>query len=468
LPTALQLAGVRPIDIAVAAQRTQIAAAELERANLFWLPNLYLGVDYQRHDGQIQETPGRVFTTSRSAVLLGAGPVLSFAVTDAIYGPLAARQVLRAARANEQTAANDTMLAVAEAYFTVQQARGDLAGALDAVGRAEDLVRRIEQLAGGLVPQAGGLISQVEINRARAELARRQEAAELARERWETASAELTRLLRLAPSALVNPVEPPQLDVTLIDLGRPVDELIPIGLTSRPELASQQALVQATLARLRQERVRPLVPSVILRPATTSPSNLLAGGYFGGGLNSNLSNFDARSDFDMQLVWELQNLGFGNRALVNQRRGEHEVAILELFRTQDRVAAEVAQAYAQAKRAARRVRQAEAGVREAVESANKNVAGVTQPRLAGGAIVLVIRPQEAVAAVQALAQGYTDYFGAVADYNRAQFRLYRALGQPAQYVVQVQQVPTIAAPATLPPAAPAGPGDPTADPGPKP
>src|SRR5438105_1193422 len=52
LPTALQLAGVRPIDIAVATQRTQIAAAELDRANLFWLPNLYLGADYQRHDGQ--------------------------------------------------------------------------------------------------------------------------------------------------------------------------------------------------------------------------------------------------------------------------------------------------------------------------------------------------------------------------------------------------------------------------------
>src|SRR5207247_6141854 len=91
----------------------------------------------------------------------------------------------------------------------------------------------------------------------------------------------------------------------------------PIGLTNRPELASQQAMVEATLARLRQERIRPLVPSVILRPATTSPSSLLAGGYFGGGINSNLSNFGARSDFDAQLVWEFQNLGFGNRAAAN-------------------------------------------------------------------------------------------------------------------------------------------------------
>ena len=43
-----------------------------------------------------------------------------------------------------------------------------------------------------------------------------------------------------------------------------------------------------------------------------------------------------------------------------------------------------------------------------------------------------MRPQEAVAAVQALAQAYADYYGAVADANRAQFRLYRALRRPAR------------------------------------
>jgi hypothetical protein len=45
-----------------------------------------------------------------------------------------------------------------------------------------------------------------------------------------------------------------------------------------------------------------------------------------------------------------------------------------------------------------------------------------------------VRPQEVVAAIQALAQAYTDYFGAVTDYDRAQFRLYRALGRPVQLV----------------------------------
>src|SRR6266853_5414608 len=79
----------------------------------------------------------------------------------------------------------------------------------------------------------------------------------------------------------------------------PRSTLFPYTTLFRPELATQQALVQATLVRLRQERLRPLIPSVLLRGASTNPSlGTLAGGYFGGGMNDKLSNFGARSDFD--------------------------------------------------------------------------------------------------------------------------------------------------------------------------
>src|SRR6266849_5886582 len=64
LPTALQLAGVRPIDVGLASERIRLAAAQLERAQVLWLPTINLGVEYSRHDGQIQETPGTVFGTS--------------------------------------------------------------------------------------------------------------------------------------------------------------------------------------------------------------------------------------------------------------------------------------------------------------------------------------------------------------------------------------------------------------------
>jgi outer membrane protein TolC len=426
LPTALKLAGVRPLDIAAAAARIRLAAAELQRAQVLWLPTVYLGADYFRHDGQLQDVAGNVFGTSKTSVMFGAGPFAVFAISDALFEPLAARQVLRAREATLQTARNDTLLAVAEAYFNVQQARGDLAGAEDAALKAEELVRRVEPLVRFATP--------VEVNRARAELFHRRQLVTAARERWRTASAELARLLRLEPSALVEPLEPPYLRITLIPPDCPVDELIPVALTSRPELATQQALVQFTLQRLRQERLRPLIPSVWLRGTSTPATGTLAGGVFGGGLNGRIGDFSARSDFDVQLLWELRNFGLANLALVKARRAENELAVLDLLRVQDNVAAEVVQAHAQLQSAASRLLDAENGLKEAAESARKNleVFGKTIP--AGAALILVIRPQEVVAAIQALGQANSNYFAAVADYDRAQFRLYHALGRPAQAV----------------------------------
>ena len=431
LPTAMKLAGAEPLDIAIATARLQVASAQLQRANVLWLPSVQIGGDYFRQDGQIQDVVGNVFGTSKSTLMVGAGPGLSFAVSDAIFAPLAARQVLRARESGVQTAVNDSLYAVATAYFDVQQARGRIAGTIDTVKRAEELTRRIEKLGGALVPA-------VEVNRARTELARRRQAVELALESRDTASAELARLLRLTPSALIEPIEPPHLRVDLIDLNQSVDELIPIGLTHRPELAANKALVLATLARLRQERIRPLIPSILIRGAATNPAGTLSTGYFGGGINDKLSNFSARNSIDVQVLWELKNLGLGNRAAVREQRAENELAVLELFRTQDRVAAEIVQAHAQARRAANRVHDAEEGLREARITAEKNLEGFSQTRRVGETLTLVFRPQEVVATITALDLAYQDYYGAIADANRAQFRLYRALGHPAQCIGDVR------------------------------
>jgi outer membrane protein TolC len=425
LATALQLAGARPLDVQIAGRQVAAAAAAFDRARVLWLPNIAVGFDYFAHAGPQQIFAGEILRSTRSSFMVGFGPNMVFNFSDAVYAPLAARQDLRARQAVQQAAVNDVSYQVADAYSAVQQARGELAGALVAEKMAADLARRASALAAGLAPPA-------EENRAKVELARRRQVAISARERWRSAGAELGRLLRLDPTQLVEPVEPPFLPVTVIDPASPVDDLIPIALSTRPELAGQQAVVQATLARLKQEKVRPLVPSLAVRSVSTNPSGSLGYGVFGGGPNDRLDNFSGRFDIDMQLVWEFQALGLGNRARVAERKAENEAALLDLFRTQDRIAAEVVQAFAQARAAAERLNEAEPALREAIDLANRSLDGLGQTRRVGDAVVLVVRPQEAVAAVQALGQANADFFTAVADYNRAQFRLYRALGHPAQ------------------------------------
>jgi outer membrane protein TolC len=426
LATALRLADARPLIIEAARAAIESEYGLYEQARVLWLPNIYLGMDYQRHDGaQDNILTGQPLLGTRQQFLAGGGAQAVFALTDAIYSPLAERQLVRARNLQVQTAKNDALLSVATSYFDVQQARGTLAGNRDCIVRARDLSRRISALGRGLTPQ-------IEVERANTLLANLEQQAASSYQDWLTSSAALARALRLDPAAIVVPLEPPHLQVTVIPPKETVDDLIPVGLTNRPELAVQQAIVQATLVRLKQERMRPLIPSLVLQSNAT-PTGYLGAGVFGTGSNS-LSNWSGRSDWDAEVVWELKNLGFGNRGLITQRRGEQRQAVVELFNIQDAVAQDVAQAHAAVRAAAIRVRQADAELKSALISYDGNLKGLSETVRAGELLQLVNRPQEVVAALQQLQQAYFDFFSSTNDYNRAEFRLFHAVGYPARRI----------------------------------
>ena len=149
LPAALQLAGVRPLDIAAATLEVKQGLAVLLQAKVLWIPNLNAGVDYFRHDGVQQNIfTGDNFRKDRQSFFVGGGPTLNVALTDAIYEPLAQRRVVAARVANVQTARNDVLLAVSQAYFTLQDARGRLSVSRRRSSRAQCLV----DFAVGLAP----------------------------------------------------------------------------------------------------------------------------------------------------------------------------------------------------------------------------------------------------------------------------------------------------------------------------
>lgn len=445
LSAALKLAGSRPLDIAIADQQVTLASKQLDRAKLAWVPNLVVGMDYYRHEGGQQNFAGDIVRSSRGSYMVGAGPNAVISITDAVFGPLSAKQDLKARSAYRQAVENDVALAVVEAYFATQQARGELAGAVLAEEKARDVTEKTVKLAEALVPP-------LEASRAKVELARREQAVSTARERWRTASAELVRLLRLPPGVLVEPVEDPYLPVTIIDPNATAETLLPIALATRPELAGQQALAQASAERLKQEKARPWLPSVGVRSVSTNPSGSLGYGGFGGGPNDTRQAFGSRFDMSAQLLWEFQAFGLANRVKVGERRGEQQIALLELARTQDRITAEVSAAFAQAKAAGERLVKAEPALREAVELVDDSMKGMGQTKRVGGTNVLIVRPMEVVAAVQMLAQANADFYAAVADYNRGQFRLYRAIGHPAGVLSGAVEPKAVVVPAATTPA----------------
>jgi hypothetical protein len=181
---------------------------------------------------------------------------------------------------------------------------------------------------------------------------------------------------------------------------------------------------------IRREKWRPLLPNLYLNGFQT-PYELLQAGIFGLGPNSSLNQWRGRADISLQPLWQLESLGLGNLARIKQQRGLQSMAIIEFFRAQDTVAADVTRSLARLQSAAARVFQADRALRTAIITFNGNFEGLQQTTRLGNVLVLVNRPQEAVFALQLLKVAFDEYFTTVADYNRSEFELFHALGYPA-------------------------------------
>jgi outer membrane protein TolC len=468
LATALRLADARPIIVAATGANVWVAEATLQKSKLLWVPTINLGADYTRHDGYGpdlnnglnvpkgvnalgQPSPGNLGRPLQQNINLfygGGGftwapngpnyfyqpnpgepllpsPQFEF-LADMIFQPLHDRQVLNSARWDQQAAKNDALFMTAQAYFNVHRFRGRYAVTIDAVQRGRQLVAQIASLSADLVPK-------VEIDRARNLLADLEQLAVTARQNWRIASAELTRVLRLDPRAVVEPLEHDHLQITLINPARPLDELIPIALTNRPELASHQAVVQATLVSIRQEKLRPLLPSMYMNGFQT-PYELLEAGAGAIGHGNTLNQWSPRDDITPQMIWAADGMGFRNLAQIKEARGMSSQQLVQLFQMQDSIAGGVTRTQADLQAAAARVAQAEREVKSALINYNGNVEGLSQTERFGNVLVQVFRPQEVVFALQLLMSAYEHYIETVADYNTAQFAMFHELGYPAREI----------------------------------
>ncbi|HTU92181.1 MAG TPA: TolC family protein [Gemmataceae bacterium] len=445
LATALRLADARPLIVAAAQASAWVAEAKLQKARVLWIPAFMMNAAYYRHDGVGPDINGGVnYPEGENA--FGANSPGSFgkplnqnlnwfisgvslyqvvATTDAIFQPLASRQDLDAKRWDIQTAKNEALLDTARSYFNVHQFRGRYTGGVYCVDQGRKLLAAINRLGTDLVPT-------VEVDRARNLLADLEELAVSERENWRVSSADLTQVLRLDPRAVVEPLEPDHMQITLIDPSRSLDDLMPIGLTNRPELSAQQALIQAALVRIRQEKLRPLLPSILITGFQTPGGMTTEASIFGTGNGGLLNLWSFRDDISTQVVWQLQNMGLGNMALIKKRRAEQSRATAALFQIQDMVAQEITTTQAALQSAAARVVVAERGLRTGLVTFQRNLEGLGQTKRFGNVLEQIYTPQEAVYALKLLKTAFDEYYTTVAQYNIAQFQLFHALGYPAR------------------------------------
>jgi outer membrane protein TolC len=417
LPTALSMAAGQNPQVAIAAARVREAFAQLDRADALWLPSINAGMNYNKHEGRIQDVRGEVFDTSRGALFSGLGAqavgagspavpgvLARFHLSDAVFQPRIAESYAAAQRYVTTAAVNDVLMATSLAYLDLLVAAQERAIVGQTLRNAEQLAELTSSYAKiGQGTQADADRAQTELAFRRIELARGDEALQIA-------SVRLARQLSEDPTQPFAPNEPAVVPLDMIAEDATTRELVAIGLACRPELAESRLLVEQAVARLNRERHAPLLPSVLLGASY---------GGFGGGLGSDIENFGDRFDLDAAAYWEIRNLGHGEVGARNAARARIDQARYRQIQLMDQVASEVAEAHAQVLARRQQVETAEDGVRAATASYQRNVGRI---RDAQGL------PLEVLQSLQALDQAQRQYVRVVASYNEAQFRLQRAVG----------------------------------------
>jgi outer membrane protein TolC len=458
LPAALRLAETANLDIAIAREIVNQARTAVQRAQVAVLPNFNLGSTYSKHEGTIAKTEGNIIFANKDALFVGGGPSLAFGVADALFAPLAARQALVATQAGLRRVNNDTLLAVADAYFAVLRARRRLARVEEVLDYlTSEQPSPLRAGSKGLLPvviavqEAGGLEAlKAEVERVRVEVLRRQEERRAAIQDFVLASAELARLLRLDP-AILWPVEDYRYPMPLPGrqyLDTPVEELVRLALNNRPELAENQALVRAAVERVRDAKYKPLLPNVVLNynwggfgggpdpnvmvtpPTKTSAAKVTTVPGFGP--SGQIHHFAPRADFDVSLVWRLQNLGLGNRAEIREQESLARQASLRLLRTEDAVVSQVVQSQELVDGWKARVEITRSALFDAQGAPTGPVFQSLRLNFQRIREVEKTRPLEVLDSIRGLNDLLETYAQAVTDYERARFRLLVALGLPPE------------------------------------
>ncbi len=421
LPTALLLADRVNPEIGISRQAIQQSLALLQGARVLLLPSLTAGTNYHLHNGNLQRPDGTILELSQQSLYYGGGAqaigtqtvtypaIRIFAhLGDAVFEPLAARQQTVVRRFDADASFNSVLLSVSTRYLGLMAAEARLEVLHESRADAGEVVRITVNFA------RVGQGRQADADRVKTEAILIDSQIQRAQEQVAVAAAELSQLLNLDPSTRLKTVGGPIPLLQLVDPSYRLNQLLDIALRQRPEVAARNAEIAETETRYRQERTRPLLPTISVG---------FSAGAFGGG--SNFTNptfglFGGRTDFDAIAFWTVQNLGVGNGARWRGRQAQTGEAAAARVRAVNLVRREVAEAYAQVSAGRqevnvqeKRLAAAEAGFREELN------------RIRGGEglpIELLDNLTRLVAARQALV-------AAVAAYDQAQFRLFVALGQ---------------------------------------
>jgi outer membrane protein TolC len=301
LDTVLRLAEEQNAQVRLARARLREACAA--RNGNPWLPDVYLGTAYYRHEGGIQNEDGTLTHSSTGALFAGLELTSKVDVQEMTYRCLCAERRAWLQKGEASRVTSDKLLEASTAYIDLLAAR-----TAEALFRAEEA--ELEALLADVQRQAALCPGeQIEVPQIQADLQEQRQALRKTREQAAGAAAQLSYLLDLDPHHELLPVDPSLVPLDLIDVGLPVDDLVGRALANGPGVRELEKLLALSHEALGQAGgVLPWLPMLEVR---------MAQGAFGAGPGDDM-RWDNRWDLGLQARWNLAGLA--------QVRGAREAA----------------------------------------------------------------------------------------------------------------------------------------------
>jgi outer membrane protein TolC len=405
LPTALRLAGAQNLEIQIARERLKESEAERSSAVERFFPWVAPGIAYHRRDGVAQAVPaGTISDAHFQSYAPGVGLVAQLDLGDAIYRSLAAKQLVKASEHAVEAQRQNTVYDAARTYFELARARGLAEAAQAAVKTSQEYEQQLHEAVGtGLAFKGDELRIQTQTRQY--QLTLRQTV-----EQQRVAAVDLARILRLDSQVELVPQDSGLARLTLFEPRTSAGDLVDQALRLRPELKQSSALISAAHEAQKGASYGPWIP--------TLNAQVFAGG-LGGGPDGGPDNFGAQGDYLVGLSWRVGPGGLFDSGRINASKARLAGARLGDERLKDDITAEVVAGLARVQSLADQIRLAEDKLTAATETFR-----LTHERKQYG-VGLVL---EDLQAQQELERARADYINALAEYNKAQYGLSRAVG----------------------------------------
>jgi outer membrane protein TolC len=338
--------------------------------------------------------------------LFQAGPTtyLQLDVGDTLYKSLVTHQLVRAAKYAVAAQTQDSVFAAVQSYFDLLKAQEFTVIARESV----DISQRYQAETHNAVE--AGIAFRVDELRVQVQTERNNLSLLQAQQNERTAATLLAQVLHLDPAVHLVATNSDMTPLAIIRDSRSLGALIAQALIARPELGQTNALVESANYTKKGATIGPLLPIVGGHAFT---------GHLAGDSDFAPSRSGGSQDYAVSMGWRIGPGGLFDMPRIHAADARFRGARLTADKTRDDVIGQVVDAQTLVVSLRSQIDQAQLALQAAEETLKLSE---ERKEFAVGNVL------ETIQAEQDLTRARSDYANAVAEYNKAQYALTRAVG----------------------------------------